>query len=591
MLAITKMSGTPPVKEIVLKSPGAQLPLHAPSYVRLRIGFWSLGILLALFEAWTNRYFVTTDAIAYMDMSDAVLPGQNWHRLINGVWSPLYPALLGLCRRIFGPSAAQEIAFDHFLNVPIFLFAFAAFEFLLRSVERELIGPSSRNRVLLPRWAFLTLGYSLFIWASISEITLQSLRPDMLMSAFLYLAVALAVRMRGHRSSLGSFLGLGVVMGIGFLVKAPMLPIAMLILAVGVLVVEDSWPAIPKAVCAALLLLLIGSLYFLPLSRSLGHFTLGESARFNYILYVDHARPGLYLTNSGTAAGVPLHRARQIFAEPACYEFSMGLSVTHPLRFDPSYWTQGLRPVFSLRSQLSALAANLPVFKTILIRLAGMIVGFLILCYFHGARATLIRDLFEGWPLWLVGAAGVLMYAPLHVEARYVGAFFVLFWLGLVVGLGRWRRDARVIAGIVVGIAVSLMIPTARAAYLPRVFRWNPRSNINAEVAQALPRFGVQPGDPVARISTAGDLGWARTARVTIIAEVDYESGARAFWKSDPSLQSGVLKALRQTGAKSVVAHVWNDVTAPGWYRVGRTHYWIYPFTITGSGHLISASP
>jgi len=553
----------------------SERPRDAPSYSRLRVGFWLLGTVLAVIEAWSSRYFVTPDAVAYTDMSDGVLGSQDWHRLINGVWSPLYPALLGFLRRIFSPSAIHEIRFDHILNVPIFLFAFASFEFLLSSIHPGDFGsPFSRDRVPLPRWVFLTLGYALFLWASISEITLETLRPDMLMSGFLYLAAALLIHMRRRRANLGFYVALGVVLGLGFLAKAPMLPIAMLILAASLLIVENRLRAIPMAACSGAIFWLIASLYFIPLSRSLGYFTLGESSRFNYIVHVNHAGPGWYLQSAGNAEGTPVHRTHQIFAEPPTYEFSNGISITHPLRFDPSYWSQGLKPVVDLHNQLKTVMENLRVYRHIFIKLAGMILGLVILCYADRIGSSLVRDLIEGWALWLVGVAGVLMYALIHVEARYVGAFFVLLWLGLAAGLGHRRTDGKLIGATTIAIALSLILPAVKTAYgLGRGGR-----NMDGEVAQALPQFGIQTGEQVARISTGGDIGWARASRVTIIAEVDWETGARKFWNSTPAIQTQVLQALRATGAKCVIAHLWGDVTPPGWQRLGKTQYWIYQF-------------
>jgi hypothetical protein len=569
--------------QLAMVKPGkANQNASASPYLRLRIAFWSLGIALALFQTWNSRYFATTDGVSYMDMSDGVLRGQDWHRLINGVWSPLYPALLGLFRRILSPTAAQEMTFDHIVNIPIFLLAFASFEFLLRTVDREFLSPTSSDRVSLPRWAFLTLAYSLFLWASISAISLITLRPDMLMSAFVYLALALVIRMRGRRSDLRSYLVLGAVLGVSFLAKAPMLPIGMLILATSVLIVTDWRRAIPMAACAAAVLLVIGSLYFLPLSHSVGRFTLGESGTFNYILYADHASPTWYLTNPGKAKGIAVHRVRQILDDPATYEFSIGMPVTHPLRFDPSYWTQGLKPVFNLHGQLAAIRENLPLIKPIVIELAGMTLGFVALYSFSGAGSPRVRDLIEGWPLWLVGVAGLTMYAVIHIEARYVGAFLVLFWMGLLVSLRSWNKHPKVFTPLVLAISASLLLAAAHTAYAPRHFRWNTRQNVDAKVAEALANVGTHPGDPVARITTGGFLGWARAAGVTIISEVDLEKGAVSFWKSDPATQAKVLQALRQTGAKSVVGHVWDDAAAPGWYRVGNTHYWIFPLNNLG---------
>jgi hypothetical protein len=511
-----------------------------------------------------------------MDMSDGVLRGHDWHRLITGVWSPLYPVVLGVFRRIFSPGPAQEMTFDHLVNIPIFCFAFASFEFLLRAVEREYFSGEPSNAPRVPRWAFLTVAYSLFLWASIAAISFITMRPDMLMSAFLYLAMGLLIRMRGRRPDLRSYLVLGAVLGVSFLAKAPMLPIGMLILLASVLMVTTWQRAILMAAGAAVVFFLIASLYFVPLSRSLGHFTLGESGNFNYIVHVDHASPNWYLTDPGKAKGVAIHRVRRIFSDPPTYEFSIGLPVTHPLKFDPCYWTQGLKPVFNLHSQLAAIRQNLPLVKPIAVDLVGIALGFIALYLFSSASKRWC-DLMEGWPLWLVGLAGILMYTIIHVEPRYVGALLVLFWLGLALSLGSWNKHSKMFRAIVLVISASLLIPAAHAAYAPRNFRWNTRQNIDAQVAEALAKLGTHPGDPVARIMR-DSIGWARTSRVTIVAEVDLDAGAAQFWESDPATQARVLQALRETGVKSVVGHSWDDVTAPGWYRVGRSHYWIYPF-------------
>jgi hypothetical protein len=88
------------------------------------VAFWSAGILLASAQAWIFRYQASSDSISYLDMSDGVLPGSDWHRLINGVWSPLYPLFLGIFRRTFHISPGTEIPASHVLNVVFFIFAF-----------------------------------------------------------------------------------------------------------------------------------------------------------------------------------------------------------------------------------------------------------------------------------------------------------------------------------------------------------------------------------------------------------------------------------------------------------------------------------
>lgn len=547
---------------------------------KVRVAFWSLGTLLAIAQAWAYRYFVTSDAIAYMDMSDGVLSGGNWHRVINGVWSPLYPFLIGVARRVAAPTPIHEIRFDHLINIIIFLFAFFCFEFLLQSLWTE--GERGRQEKAaehaVPEWVFLCFGYGVFLWASLHEITLQSLRPDMLMSGFLYVAVAILLRMRGHVASWGLYSTLGLVLGVGYLSKAPMLPIGLLVLAISLLVVDNWRVALAPALLAVAVLLVIGSLYYGPLSRIEGRFTFGDSSTFNYLVHVDGAGPGWYITDMGFGVGKPEHSPRKIFDQPPAYEFAVPVPNTHPLRFDPSYWTQRVTARFKLRPQVNAFLQNIRVINQILLTSGSLLAGLLTLCLVATNRNGLVESLISQWPLTLIGLAGIGMYSLVHVEDRYVGAFFALFWLGISYGLYRCVVHPKNWASaVLVAIPLATLIPMVVEAGC-HAFD-SPGRNIDAEVAIALRQFGVNDGDSVARISTGGDLGWARVSRVRIIAEVDWELGANSFWPAAPAIQDELLAAFAKTGVKAVVAHNWGDLAPPAWQRLGKTHYWVHVFS------------
>jgi hypothetical protein len=102
------------------------------STIGVRLTFWTVGILLAAAQAWVFRFYTSADSVSYLDMSDGMLRDSDWHRLINGIWSPLYPFLVGLARRIFPVSAANEIPEAHLVNIGFFIFAFVCFEFFLQ---------------------------------------------------------------------------------------------------------------------------------------------------------------------------------------------------------------------------------------------------------------------------------------------------------------------------------------------------------------------------------------------------------------------------------------------------------------------------
>lgn len=543
----------------------------------LRTGFWFFGIVLAFAQAWSYRYYMSADAISYLDMSDAILPGYSWGKLVNGVWSPLYPALLGIGRALLKPSPYQEIVTTHLLNLVFFLFAFACFEFMLKSLLSR--RAETELAMLMPDWACLILAYAIFLWASISQITLTTLRPDMLMSGFVYLAMGILLPMTGRAPSWRAYLGLGVVLGVGFLAKAPMLPLGLLLIASSLFLVTSWRSAFAPAVCAGIIVLVIGSCYFVPLSRLRGHFTLGESGAFNYLYHVDGIGPTWYVQERGEASGTLLRKPDKVFDAPPTYRFAFPYPVTHPLRFDPAYWTEGLKPRVRLSAQYEAIRENLHVIAGIS-ALGALVVAFVVLLSVADTWSALLRL----WPLWVSGLFGVAMYLVIHVEPRYIGVFWVLLWLGLLVGLRPppdWRN--RLLTGVTAGIVIALLIPTIESSMYDFHKMGYGRKDAAIEAAIALRRYGVCPGDPVARVSRdITELAWARVSRTTVVAEVDW-AFAEQFWQAGPAVQREILQSMAGSGAKVVVAHLLSGGAPPsGWTRLGHTPFWVYPLVPMG---------
>jgi len=548
----------------------------------MRVAFWSVGILIASAQAWIFRYQASSDSISYLDMSDGVLPGSDWHRLINGVWSPLYPLLLGIFGRMFNISPGNEIPAGHLLNIVFFIFAFACFEFFLGGTLRELedlggISADDRAAASLPNWTFLPVAYSLFLWAAIAEISVAGLRADMLMSGFLYLAVGLLIRMHHRPARWTSYLALGAILGTGFLAKEAMLPIGVLILATTLFAVQSWRPALKMAAGGLALMLLIGSLYFVPLSRQQGHLTLGETGTLNYVVHVDQASPHWYLQTPGSAHGSFLHPPEKIFSDPPAYAFAVPIAVTHPLRFDLLYWIAGVRPHFVLRRQITAIRTNLLVLKEPLRELRVVMGTIFVLAFLCSGKKQVIAAVVKAWPAWLIGLAGCLMYIGIYIEPRYVAAFLTLFCLGLLVGFPVPRETGRKIAQlIVIATVIMLLYPLLRQTY--NGYAQQPRFNVDSEAAQALRGLGIKPGDEVARISPiVYDYAVERILRVQIVAEVDREH-ASDFWSSPFATQQSLLRTFASRGVKAVIATSprLNAENQSEWARLGSTQYWAW---------------
>ena len=542
----------------------------------LRIAFWCVGLALAATQAWIFRYEVTADSISYLDISDAVLPGGHWHRLINGIWSPLYPFFIGIFRRIFSVSPSHEIAAVHLPNVAFFIFAFLCFEYLLVSLVNTATVAALNEKAPFLLATYLSIAYALFLWASITQITLGYLRPDMLMSGFIYLSMGLLCRMRSRPANWKKYAALGLVLGVGYLAKAPVLPLGLLILAMSLFLVTDWRPALKMVAGAAGVMLLIGSLYFVPLSLEVGHFTLGESGPFNYAMHVDGITPAWYFQNPGFARGRFLHNPEKIFSNPPAYAFAVPDRVTHPLRFDPSYWTTGLQPHFAFEAQLQALKRNLSILKDSFYDLRIVAAVFVLAVVWIGWRRTLIA-LAEMWPILMIGLAGCAMYLVVSVEPRYMGAFLILICLGLLFDLPLQSQHAAKVALFVAAVVVVVMLGPI-VSEIHSSYKHNLESNEDAQAAQALQSYGVKRGDLVARISPfVTDLGVERILRVEVVAEVDHRH-ASEFWSMSRDAQRDLLRDFVAQGAKFVIATSPKPVPGMGsqWTELGVTPYWVW---------------
>lgn len=552
---------------------------RANTLAALRFGFWGLGLVLAAIQAWTFRYQVTADSISYLDMSDGVYPGADWHRLINGVWSPLYPLMLGGFRRVFNISPAHEIVVGHLLNLIFFVFAFLCFEFFLSELLKKLSSAARLSRRLTGfQWGgCLVLAYALFLWASLSGISLQYLRPDMLMSGFVYIAVGLLLKIHGNPVRWKHHLALGVVLGLGVLAKEVMLPIGLVIVFTALLIVENWRPALEVTAATVAIMLSIAALYFVPLSIARRSFTLGESGRYNYLLHVDGINPRWYPIHQGTARGAFVRRPEQIFSSPPAYAFQGRALVTHPLRFDPSEWVEGLQPHFDLKSELTASIPNLRILEKLQVQLFPVAIAAAALVFVCRRRLR-FSQLPDAWTLWVVGLIGCAIYVPVHIEPRYVTEFIVLFWIGVFAvlweSLGPENNSAWMIPAVA---GILLLLPVAAQSWRDYA-EFAKAKNQDANAAAELGKLGVRPGDRVARLSaSAVDLGVERIARVEIAAEVD-RSRANEFWEQSLDRENALLNVLASRGIKAVIATIDDPHVAgrPGWIHLGSTQYWVW---------------
>jgi len=563
----------------------------------LRFLFRFLAIALAGLHtlAAASQHSMNADGIAYLDIGDAYFRG-DWDAAINPVWSPLYSWILGLVMRLFSPPMRWEFPTVHLVNFAIYLAALASFEFFWRQLMHWVKTTQSEREITLPEWAWMALGYLLFIWSSLVLIEIWAVTPDMLLAVLVYLAAGLVLRVRLGNSRWDTFILLGLVLGFGYLAKAAMLPIAMVFLVASLFSAEDFRRALPYALAALCAFLLISGPYVALISIAERQLTFGEAGRLTYLRHVNGI-PYPHWQGDEPGFGFPAHPTRRIFDRPAIYEFGSPIAGTYPVSYNPAYWYEGAVPRLNLEQQARVLLVNaLFYFDLFLRQQGGLFVGTLALylirakVYKNGIESRTWAEFWRGWSLGIIALAALGMYAVVLAEGRYVAAFLILLWADLPAGIRLPARQsfhvltAALSGAMVIFLFANLAIFNLQG-YVDLTGNGNPSpvSHNQApppawpgEVAEALHRSGVQQGDKVAMIGYGFDAFWARLARVKIVAEM-FAWEADDFWLGDSKFQSRVLQAFASTEAKAVVAeNVPSYAPLTGWHRVGDSNYYIY---------------
>jgi len=558
-----------------------------PSRIRslfraLAVGLGALHVYAAI-----KSQSMNADGVAYLDIGDAYFQ-RDWATAINAVWSPLYSWVLGLVNFIFKPSMQWEFPTVHIVNFFIYLFALAGFEFMWGRVRNTKAQSKYLRLSELLWWA---LGYSLFIWTSLSLVQIWSVTPDMLMAALVYIAAGLLAQIRYGDDRHRIFLSLGLILGLGYLTKTFMFSIAPVFIGLAWLVQKRTWKSFYKTFLAMGTFLLFSLPFILLLSDAKGKATIGEAGTVTYLRYVN-GMPFPHWQGDPIQDIVPTHPSRVIHQSPPVYEFSEPVGGTYPISLDPSYWYEGLEPRFDLGGLLARLLASSLVYAELFLQKQGILFACVLVLYVmaYKQRFTFFKIL-QRWTLVIPAVIAFGLYGTVLVQGRYIAVFVLLFWADILANIrlpditnnNTWLN-------VLSGIAIFGLLANIIMFNLDGFKRLNPSQGISSmeqpappakplEAAQTLRLLGILPGDKVGVIGYAYDSFWARLARVKIASEM-LEADAYDLWHGDNALRQSVLQAFADAGMDAVVAeYVPGNVILDDWHRVGNSNYYIYVFT------------
>jgi hypothetical protein len=521
--------------------------------------FWSaVGALGAALMAWDTRHFMNPDGLSYLDMASETLKSGP-HNLVNLNWSPLYPFLITVLLFLFHPSPGVEIPLLHLLNWLIFLAAQLCFAFFLRSWYAQEQGSTANERDVVRRGILVAFGFWLFFWAVVQFIPLSLVTPDLCVAAIVFLVGGICGLLSRPTSGWKHYFALGVTLSLGYYAKAAMFPAALLLL-----LLLFCWP--PSAshkryrVLVAVVAFFVASAPLVTfMSKRVGHLSSGESGSMNYAWWVNKVPPyagwirldmaivdSLYTGKPGKSTMLT-HPPRILMEKPLTLEFGSPVVGTYPLWYDPVYWNEGAKARFNLRQQLVALKENLLKYGHAFMEMSSLCAGAVVLCLFGLPKRMLVK-LDRKWYWLLIWPVAVgAMYACVHVEYRFLGGFFVLFWLATYGAiLGRADRAAEIAA--LATVLCSLIISTIGGGALRHFAEHNPPDYL--VIAEGLRRLGVNPGDQLATIGTI-DAYYARPAGVRIVAQI---SDVDEFWGLSAKDFENVKGHLASIGIKALIA-------------------------------------
>jgi hypothetical protein len=557
-------------------------PAGAPPKPHVRIFFWCMVLVLGLLHVWAHRNDVAPDSISYIEIAWATARS-GLHQIVNAYWSPLYPFLLSLVFWYFHPPVHWEFTTAHLLNFAVYVASLASFELFLKELilHRETAGESpEKSLAVSPRTVWIW-GYVFFLWASYFWLGLEWVTPDLCVAVLVFLATALLFRIRRGRGSWLVFAGLGALLGLGYLAKAAMFPLAFVFLFSAFCLGRIAGAAFPVAALRMLLAAGVFAGFALPLILALsamkGRATFGDSGRISYTEYIDRATKTVHWQGEPLGTGNPAHPTRKIFSDPAVYEFATPIRGSYPPWYDPSYWYEGVRPHFLLKGQLWALfrAANmyLKIFSK-----SGALWVVLVALWVAGRKALAWGSFAPGaWLVTLPSVAALAMYALVLVEFRYVAPFTLMLMLWTL-------ARVRIVVGaeprllrrfhLVVILAPALAVGWAVARDVNDVIRNKPYEPW--VVAQELHAMGIPSGTDVGYIGTGLGAYWAHLAGVRIIVEIPNIEQPR-FVAADAARRQQVLALFSSVGARAVVTRD-ADAANPsdGWRQIPGTHHFIW---------------
>ena len=551
---------------------------------RARVTSWLTALLLAAIQAWAHRYATNPDGLSYLDHARAFLTG-DLEAAIDPYWGPLYPALLASGLRLADPPPEWVLPLVRGVNLLILLGAVVCFDWFFRELlrARDRRGADDGLTPAVSDTSLAYFAYGVFAYCALGLVGLDLVTPDLTIVAVCFAAAALGVRLCRLGWRWTTAIQLGLTLGVAYLTKSVMFPLGAIVITSLAFTPSLQHARARSVLLAGAAFLAVASLLIVPISLETGGLSFGTSGKLTYAFIVNRVPYTNWQGDSAPAGSVPLNPPKRLSGNPEAFEYTTHLKGTYPPWFDPTYWTRGVHTELSLRDQARRLLRSGELYANVFVGSGGVAATLLVvLAWLQSDTGASLGELRRLLPLTVFGLAGVMIYAPVHLQERFLGAFAALCWI-VPVASARMSRPAasrchldQAAIACAICLLLAVAIPAVRDAK-----KLAGMPNPHATVASFLSSLGVKAGDRVVHIAvrsgsstaTSFEAFWAYLAGVQIVAEVP---DGRDFLCA-PRWATGRLYAeFTRLGARAAVAGTMpSRWCAAGWQHVPGTDYYV----------------
>jgi hypothetical protein len=533
-------------------------PVHGIelSCTQLRWIFRCLAVGLASAQIVVGRNTFGPDPRSYMELARAILR-HDWAMVPNSYWSALYPWLLAGMLGVFKPSLRWEFPVAHAFSIVMYLGCMAAFEFFWSSLlqSRQATLPQSGRSSTIPRTLIWMLGYSFFIWATVGDLVLL-VNPDLLVAAAALCAAGLLLRIQNAQDKSKErrlYIWLGVCLGVGYLVKAILFPMAPVFLAASFATPKPALRERGRGVALAFLIFaVIAAPEVALLSHAKGHLTFSETGKLNFAWF-NYNLPYRNWQGEPAGTGKPAHPTRKLFDHPAVYEYNGPLRSSYPPWYDPSYWNEGLSPAFNATLVARHFFYQLFELGGLVLHPTAWIAGIFLI--FLGADLKRTFSNIAFYPhLILIALAAFSMFCLTSLQGRFLPPWEILVWGSLLTAVQLRPTTAPIYRVITPLVCFVMLSAVGYLVYGESIHGFHNDASAEYAIAEGLQKMGLRPGENIAAVGFDMDAHWAYLTRTNIVAEIGTDDTC-LFWSEAADIQQQVMEKFAQAGAEILVVN------------------------------------